>query len=87
MIRPRKGATHLVGIGRIKTIRHRLGLPRRIGTVLLDAHEHALHLRIPFQQHRIRIACRLQQVLCEPVVRNGKKATVGYQPDVWKGWE
>ena len=28
-----------------------------------------------------------QQVLCEPVVRNGKKATVGYQPDVWKGWE
>ena len=25
-----------------------------------------------------------QQVLCEPVVRNG---TVGYQPDVWKGWE
>lgn len=28
-----------------------------------------------------------QQVLCEPVVRNGKKATVGYQPDVWKDWE
>ncbi len=28
-----------------------------------------------------------QQVLREPVVRNGKKATVGYQPDVWKGWE
>ena len=28
-----------------------------------------------------------QQVLCEPVVRNGKKATVGYQPEVWKGWE
>ena len=22
-----------------------------------------------------------------PVVRNGKKATVGYQPDVWKDWE
>lgn len=28
-----------------------------------------------------------QQVLCEPVVRNGKKATVGYQPDIWKDWE
>ena len=22
-----------------------------------------------------------------PVVRNGKKATVGYQPDIWKDWE
>ena len=30
---------------------------------------------------------KFEKVLCEPVVRNGKKATVGYQPDVWKGWE
>ena len=22
-----------------------------------------------------------------PIVRNGKKATVGYEPEVWKGWE
>ena len=22
-----------------------------------------------------------------PIVRNGKKATVGYQPDVWGSWE
>ena len=28
-----------------------------------------------------------QQVLREPVVRNGKKATVGSEPDVWKNWE
>jgi arsenate reductase-like glutaredoxin family protein len=21
-----------------------------------------------------------------PIVRNGKQATVGYQPEVWKGW-
>lgn len=27
-----------------------------------------------------------QQLLRTPVVRNGKLATVGYQPDVWKGW-
>ncbi len=27
------------------------------------------------------------QVLRTPIVRNGKKATVGYQPDVWKEWE
>ena len=28
-----------------------------------------------------------QAVLKLPVVRNGKQATVGYQPDVWKKWE
>lgn len=36
----------------------------------------------------------MQEILLEnpklfktPIVRNGKKASVGYQPDVWKSWE
>ena len=28
-----------------------------------------------------------QQILVQPIVRNGRQATVGYQPEVWKGWE
>ena len=28
-----------------------------------------------------------QQALRTPIVRNGKKATVGYCPDVWDKWE
>lgn len=28
-----------------------------------------------------------QQILKQPIVRNGKRATLGYQPDVWKEWE
>ena len=28
-----------------------------------------------------------QSVLKLPIVRNGKDATVGYVPDVWKGWK
>ena len=28
-----------------------------------------------------------QHLLKTPIVRNGKLATVGYQPDVWKTWE
>ncbi len=27
------------------------------------------------------------QVIKTPVVRNGKKSTLGYQPDVWKNWD
>ncbi|MBQ8961139.1 MAG: arsenate reductase family protein [Ruminococcus sp.] len=29
------------------------------------------------EQHLIRL----------PIVRNGKQATVGYQPDIWKDWQ
>lgn len=28
-----------------------------------------------------------QQLMKTPVVRNGRMATVGYQPEVWKEWE
>ena len=28
-----------------------------------------------------------QMVLKQPVVRNGRQATVGYAPEVWKTWE
>ena len=28
-----------------------------------------------------------QQVLREPIVRNGRAATVGYDPDTWSRWE
>lgn len=27
------------------------------------------------------------KLLVSPIVRNGKLATIGYQPDVWKNWE
>ena len=26
------------------------------------------------------------QVIKTPVVRNGNQSTLGYQPDIWKGW-
>lgn len=28
-----------------------------------------------------------QQVLLTPIVRNGKQATAGYKPEVWKEWK
>lgn len=28
-----------------------------------------------------------QKIIKTPIVRNGKQATVGYQPDVWKYWK
>lgn len=28
-----------------------------------------------------------QQVIKTPVVRNGRRATVGYQPEIWQVWQ
>ncbi len=28
-----------------------------------------------------------QHIIKTPIVRNGKTATIGFQPDVWKSWE
>jgi len=28
-----------------------------------------------------------QTVLKQPIVRNGKQATVGYRPEIWKEWK
>ena len=28
-----------------------------------------------------------QEIFKTPIVRNGRQATVGYQPEVWKRWE
>lgn len=28
-----------------------------------------------------------QKLLKTPIVRNGRKATLGYQPEIWKTWE
>ena len=38
-------------------------------------------------EDRIDKVLENQKIIRTPVVRNGRKATVGYQPEVWKSWE
>lgn len=39
------------------------------------------------EEDRLEKILENPQVIKTPVVRNGKKSTLGYQPDVWKGWD
>ena len=39
------------------------------------------------EEDRIEKMLKNQKIIKTPIVRNGKQATVGYQPDVWKGWK
>jgi len=38
------------------------------------------------EEDRLEKLLECQQVLKTPVVRNGRQATVGYQPEIWKTW-
>lgn len=38
------------------------------------------------EEDRLEKILENPSVIKTPVVRNGKQSTLGYQPDVWKGW-
>ncbi len=38
-------------------------------------------------EDRLEKVLENQIVLKQPIVRNGKQATVGYRPEVWKDWK
>ena len=44
-------------------------------------------IRYIASEDKARKVMENQSVLKQPIVRNGRQATVGYRPDVWKNWE
>ena len=55
---------------------------------LID-HKHpdaALLTYLAYDQDKIEKLLENPTLLQAPIVRNGKQATVGYQPDVWQSW-
>lgn len=42
---------------------------------------------LAYQEDKLEKLLEDPRLIKTPVVRNGKQATVGYCPDVWKGWE
>ncbi|MCR4837940.1 MAG: arsenate reductase family protein [Eubacterium sp.] len=62
------------------------GLDRLIDEKAKDQETVTL-LRYIAEEDKLEKVLENPQVLVQPIVRNGRKATVGYQPDVWKEWE
>lgn len=42
---------------------------------------------LTYEEDKIEKLLETPAMFKTPVVRNGRQATVGYQPDVWKKWE
>ena len=39
------------------------------------------------EEDKIEKILENQKVIKTPIVRNGRQATIGYQPEVWKNWK
>ena len=49
--------------------------------------DYELYTHLALKEDRFKRLYEIPEMIKTPVVRNGKLATVGYQPDVWKDWE
>lgn len=74
-----------MSLGEFRSVRGAVGLENLVNT-RCDAYEDlGLQYMTPQQAEQALADC--PEVLFVPVVRNGKQATVGYCPEVWKDWE
>ncbi|NLM60865.1 MAG: ArsC family transcriptional regulator [Clostridiales bacterium] len=60
------------------------GLDRLIDEKAKDA---VLLKYLAYEEDKLEKVLEDPSLLKTPIVRNGKFATVGYCPDIWKGWE
>ena len=49
--------------------------------------DYPLYQYLASDDARFEKLLEIPEMLRTPIVRNGKKATVGYCPDVWKDWD
>ena len=49
--------------------------------------DYELFMRLARREDKLEKLFEVPEMIAAPVVRNGKQATVGYCPDVWKTWE
>ena len=49
--------------------------------------DYELFMHLARKEDKIEKLFEIPEMLKTPIVRNGKQATVGYCPDVWKNWE
>lgn len=71
--------------GELKSVVQALGgLDRLIDPKHPDA---PLLAYLAYEEDRMEKVLDDPRLLKTPIVRNGRQATVGYCPEVWKGWE
>ncbi len=70
--------------GELTSVMRSVGLEALVDWTHPDA---ALLKYLAFDEDKLEKLVENPKLIKTPVVRNGRQATVGYQPDVWKTWE
>jgi len=70
--------------GELQSVRTAVGLDKLVDEKHPDA---ALMQYLARTEDKMERLFEDPTLLKTPIVRNGKQATVGYQPDVWKEWQ
>ena len=70
--------------GELTSVKNAVGLEALIDTGNPDA---ALVTCLAYDADKLEKLLDDPRLLRTPIVRNGRQATVGYCPDVWKTWE
>lgn len=69
--------------GELNSVKAAVGLEQLVNWDHPDA---ALLKYLAYDQDKLEKLLEHQELLKTPIVRNGRQATVGYQPEVWKNW-
>lgn len=70
--------------GELTSVKNAVGLDALINSKHPDA---ALLTYLAYDADKLEKLLDDPRLLRTPIVRNGRQATVGYCPDVWKTWE
>ncbi len=70
--------------GELQSVKNAVGLEALVDTAHPDA---ALLKYLAYDEDKLEKLLEDPRLLRTPIVRNGRQATVGYCPDVWKTWE
>ena len=70
--------------GELQSVKNAVGLEALVDPRHPDA---ALVSYLAYDQDKLEKLLEDPGLLRTPIVRNGRQATVGYCPDVWKTWE
>ncbi len=72
-----------MSMGELKSVKNAVGLEALVDWDHPDA---ALLRYLAYEEDKLEKLFQMQALLHTPIVRNGRQATVGYCPDIWKGW-
>ena len=73
-----------ISAGELKSVMQAVGLEELVDWKNPDA---TLLKYLAYDEDKVEKLLDNPKLLKTPIVRNGRQATVGYQPETWKGWE